>query len=139
MERIGLFESIFSEMSARERQLFDQAAEGISALQTSSVGTAEQVNKLFRLDVQQGAEIERLRLTVQVLVDVLVDTLGLDPKVLEYRLEAAFEEAAARRAETEAAGKMITCAFCDASVPATRTNITESGTLCDDCFARRGA
>lgn len=139
MERIGLFEAMFSGVSARERQLFDQAAEGISTLQTASVGTAEQVNKLFRLDVQQGEEIERLRLTVQVLVDVLVDTVGLDPKVLEYRLEAAFEEAAAKRAEAEAAGKVLTCAFCDASVPATRTNITESGTLCDACFARRSA
>jgi hypothetical protein len=139
MDRVGFFESMFTDLSARERELFDQAAEGISALQTSSVGTAEQVNKLFRLDVQQGEELERLRLTVQVLVDVLVDTLGLDPKVLEYRLEAALEEAAARRAESEAAGKMLNCAFCEASVPATRTNITESGTLCDGCFARRSA
>lgn len=139
MDRIGFLESIFSDLSIRERQLFDDAAEGISTLQTASVGTAEQVNKLFRLDVQQGEEIERLRLTVQVLVDVLVDTLGLDSKVLEYRLEAALEEAAARRTEAEAGGRTITCAFCETSVPVTRTNITEAGTLCDGCFARRGA
>src|SRR5690606_24439698 len=105
--------------------------EGVEALQLADAGLAAQIGKLFRLDVAQGDEIRRLRLTGDVLIDVLVDTLGLDPSVLKYRLEAALEEARAADEETERRGPTVRCAACAADVPSRSTTITEIGVVCD--------
>jgi hypothetical protein len=135
MTKLGWTDVVFGATTARELAAINSAAEGVEALQVADAGLAQQIGKLYRLDVAQGEEIRRLRMTVEVLIDVLVDTVGLDPSVLKYRLEAALEEARAADEETERRGAMVRCAACAAEVPSRSTTITEIGVVCDPCAA----
>ncbi len=137
MKKLGWADVVFGDLSPREYSVVNGAVNGIEALQSADVSLAEQVHKLFRLDIEQAEEIERLRLTVRVLTEVLVDTLGLDETVLQYRLEAAVDEAEEARRTSQKQGKMVRCESCTAMVPSSKTNITAFGVVCDGCFARQ--
>jgi len=137
MKKLGWAEMAFGNVTAKEYRVINGAVDGIEALQSADVSLAEQVHKLFRLDIEQAEEIDRLRLTVRVLTEVLVDTLGLDETVLQYRLEAAIDEAEESKRATQKQGKVIRCEGCTTMVPSSRTNITAFGVVCDDCFARQ--
>ncbi len=137
MKKLGWTDVAFGDVGAREYGVINSAVAGIEALQTADVSLAEQVHKLFQLDIAQADEIDRLRLTVRVLTEVLVDTLGLDETVLQYRLEAAIDEAGEAKRKAQEQGAMVRCESCSATVPASKTNITAFGVVCDACFARQ--
>lgn len=133
--KLGWFDALGGETSWREIEAINSAAEGVAMLQQGQEGLANQIGRLVKLSVAQEQEIDELKLTVDVLVDLLVDTLGLDPTQLKYRLEAAFAELEAARAEARSKGAMVQCTSCGAQVRARQTTITVTGVVCDACVA----
>jgi len=164
MEKIGFWESFFDEsLGAVERERLNEAATEINSLSLQNNHAWRQIQRLFALDKAQSAELEKLRVTVQVLTEAMIDAEVLDRTLVAERLGSAFtalelrrnpkapgtggpfrggesagadpNAAAAKVATTPAKPEPKTlCGMCGESVPARMTTITETGVVCDPCF-----
>ena len=134
MARIGFFETLLSDdISFRERSAINSAQDSADAAlhQGEMLGTS--IGALQRTVLAQGRELHNLRAAIAVLVQTLADTGAVDAQVLDYRLEAALDEA---EQESEAA-PLVMCVGCSTQLAQDRTNVTELGLMCDRCFASR--
>ena len=86
------------------------------------------------LDRTQAAEIQQLRLTVQVLMELLAEAGVLVPAAFDAKLEQRRQALEQKRAAEARRGSMTACTACHQEVPASRTQITENGTVCDPCY-----
>ena len=139
MDEIDWWDAIFSDVGAVERRALNQAAEELGLLNISADLNQEQIHKLFALDKAQREEIERLRLTIKVLTEILVDSGVVAEAAFTERMQAALaarEEAKAARAKAKAE-KIVRCQQCGVEVPARSTNLTEWGLVCDACHQKQ--
>lgn len=102
--------------------------------------TLETIAGLRAKLVAQQEELSQLGLLVGVLVRMLGEQGGVDPKVLRYRVDAELEavEEAKLRARQKAqsatpTGPQEQCVRCDRRVPRTATTLTPEGPTCDEC------
>jgi len=83
-------------------------------------------------------DIDELRVTVGILVQMLAEANQLDATVIRYRVEAALDELHAPRATKPASAGMpatITCVRCRREVPPATTVMTADGARCDPACA----
>lgn len=138
MGRIGFFQALLDDqMSWGERDAINAAHDKADAAMIAGQNATEAMTMLHRRMAEQRKELEKLRAAVSVLCQVLRDHKVIDPKILDYRLEAAMEELEDGTGETKPAPQLTSCASCGAHVPVTNTVVTASGTVCDSCFQRR--
>ena len=86
MEKLGWFFN--NEWMQRER--INEAAEEINALRSARAGESGALTRLFNLDRAQAQEIASLRVTLEVLANLLIESGTVDEKTLRYRIEAAW-------------------------------------------------
>lgn len=131
----GIFDFFISH-DVRQDRAMDRIDASLDMVLDNQASTAQnlssQLRELYALDREQGRELRHLRATVRVLGELLVEN-GVDPSVLQIRVQAAIGETEIKAAERAKAEKMIACASCGKKVPLQRTNITASGTVCDRC------
>lgn len=122
-----------------ERQKINEAASELNALAGGQDGLRRQIQRLFALDKDQGKELERLRVTVAVLMDVIVEAGVTTDARLTERLVAALATLEPKpQAGSEAAKpapRVTRCASCGEEVAANFTYVTERGEVCDRCFS----
>jgi hypothetical protein len=94
----------------------------------------QSVGMLFELDRVQGEEIARLRATVNVLVDLLVETGALNEEILSDRLRAALQAATPPAPPADPDAQQITCAACGRGVTVAEAARGVAGVVCHDCF-----
>lgn len=132
MEQFKWFEGEWA-----ERQKINEAARELNALGAVQNGLAAQVHRLFALDKDQGKELERLRMTIAVLMDVLVEAGVTEDAKLRERLDLALSTLEPKPAPvTSPAGeaRSVRCAACGNEVAASFTYVTSRGEVCDRCF-----
>jgi len=131
MARIGFFEFLVSDMDRNEWEGINQANDRADAAleQGNMLGTT--VGSLRAVVKSQAKDIRHLQTALAVLAQVLEDAGVVDPKVLDYRIEAAI---ANEDAEVAAEAAMTTCVQCKQEVNKKQTNLTEFGVTCDRCF-----
>jgi hypothetical protein len=132
MARIGFFQALFDDqMSWGEAAAINQATGRADAAMEQGNMLGSTIGALQGRVNAQAREIKTLRSLIGVLAGVLRDTGVVDADVLDYRLEAALEEAA----EAAAAPAQVTCLRCGKQFPQQQTTLTEMGTMCDRCAA----
>ena len=139
MKETSWWDLVFGDVGWVERQRLNEASSELGDLRNSSQLRSSQIEKLFELDKAQGREIERLRLTVRVLTELLVDTMGLDEKILHYRMEAAVDEAQRAHEEKSARGKVVRCSTCSQKAPFAEMEFIGFGLVCEACRNRKTA
>jgi|GEM_PF-4134452 len=109
----------FGDVGWQERRRRAEAADDLDKGDVSS-----SVQRLYALDEAQAREIARLRLTVRVLTEILVDTMGLDEDLLHQRMTEAVTEAEAASAasDKDAAAVKARCTICSAPTKVASTN-----------------
>src|SRR5688500_7122140 len=136
MSKISFFQMLNDpDMSWRERDAINDAhAAGATAMaQADALGDG--LLSLRSSVAAQNCEIAKLRAALGVLAQVLCDRELVDSSMLDYRLEAAMENAVE---QAHSAAQTIGCAQCGRQVPAQQTMMTEHGTVCDRCHALGG-
>lgn len=130
IQRRGIFDYWFDSEWRQRDDINDLAAE--------SGATAYSVDILQQQVAQLRPMVFELSATVAVLVKMLAEAGNLDPKVVQYRVEAELEE---RRHPKPApppppeAPRVIRCIRCLREVPAERTIMTGNGAMCDPACA----
>ena len=84
-------------------------------------------------------DIDELRVTVGILVQMLAEANQVDPTVIRYRVEAALDELHAPPPVKDAPAGMpatITCVRCRRDVPPANTVMTADGARCDPACAQ---
>jgi hypothetical protein len=137
MARIGFFEMLVDDdISWLERSAINSAQDRADAALNQGEMLGSSIGALQKTILAQHAEIRGLKAALSVLAHVLEDAGVVDRKVLDYRIEAAIEDA--REAAEAARGtETVLCVGCSTQVPKARTNVTELGLMCDRCFAAR--
>jgi len=137
MARIGFFEMLVNDdVSWLERNAINSAHDRADAALNQGEMLGASIGALQRTIQAQQTEIRGLKAALSVLAHVLEDAGVVDRKVLDYRIEAAIEEAQEAAAEARG-GETVPCVGCNAQVPKSRSNVTELGLMCDRCFAAR--
>jgi hypothetical protein len=137
MGKLGFFDVLGdSDLSWREARAINQASDRADAALEQGTMLGQSIGALQRRVQVQAHEIDKLRTALAVLAQVLSDAGVVDAKVLDYRLEAAFEEAEAQASEQQA-GRTEMCVGCSQPFPVSRLNVTEMGNMCDTCVSRR--
>jgi len=72
-------------------------------------------------------EVARQNVALTVLTQMLIERGGVDASQLKARFDQGMSRAAAE-------ASLFTCPRCKQRVDKRRTQITASGTLCDDCY-----
>lgn len=139
MSKIGFWETFFDDnISWREASAINEAHDAISMLQTADamgdINTSRQVQKLFALDRAQSRQLQRMAATIDVLTELLIETGGIDKGELSSRVLSRVKQIEAAETEETRKGPTAQCSRCSTSVPASRTQITELGTVCDRCY-----
>jgi len=133
------WDNTFSDVGWQERK---RRAEVVGDLEKGDTEGA--VQRLFALDQAQASEIERLRLTVRVLTEILVENMGLDAGLLHQRMIEAVAEsrtgkntqaAAAPDGDADADAPRARCSVCSAPAQVASTHFAEFGLVCDACHA----
>jgi protein-disulfide isomerase-like protein with CxxC motif len=88
MERLGWFFN--NEMA--QRNAINEAAAAINAIGAARAGDAGTFARLFELDRAQAQEITAIKVTLEVLANLLIEAGIVDEKALRYRIEAAYAE-----------------------------------------------
>jgi len=88
MEKLGWFWN----NEWRQRDAINQAAEELDVMRAERAGDTSALTRLFNLDRAQAQEIARLRVTVEVLANLLIESGAVDEKTLRYRIEARWSE-----------------------------------------------
>lgn len=123
----------------------DRAAINANAIELEAVGTDVEI--LRRLIKQQSQQLLQLRAMFMGVVDVLHAKMPFDDAELERAVTSAWTQLTAPppppaqpggepyrgHSAPQAPPRMVTCAKCLKQVPATRTNITAAGEVCDAC------
>jgi hypothetical protein len=86
MEKLGWFFN--NEWMQRER--INEAADEINALRAARADSHGAIERLFALDRAQGQELAAVRVTLEVLTNLLLESGVVDEKALRYRIEAAW-------------------------------------------------
>ena len=86
MEKLGWFFN--NEWMQRER--INEAAEEINSLRAARADSHGAIERLFALDRVQGQELAAVRVTLEVLTNLLIESGAVDEKTLRYRIEAAW-------------------------------------------------
>ncbi len=86
MEKLGWFFN--NEWMQRDR--INEAADEINSLRAARADSHGAIERLFALDRAQGQELAALRVTVEVLANLLIESGAVDEKSLRYRIEAAW-------------------------------------------------
>jgi hypothetical protein len=137
MARIGFFEMLVHEdISWLERNAINSAHDRADAALNQGEMLGSSIGALQQTIRAQQAEIAGLKAALSVLAHVLEDAGVVDRKVLDYRIEAAIEDAQ-EAAEAARAGETVQCVGCSQTVPKARSNVTELGLMCDRCAASR--
>lgn len=87
MEKLGWF---FNN-EWMQRNAINEAAEEIDSLRAARADSHSAIERLFSLDRAQGQELAALRVTVEVLANMLIESGAVDEKTLRYRIEAAYQ------------------------------------------------
>ena len=128
MARVGFFQMLLDDdMSWGEMAAINSAHDQAQAALDQGAMIGASVGMLQQRLAAQAKEIRTLKALVGVLAGVLRDTGVVDGDILDYRLEAALEEAAEEKVE------VVTCLQCGRQVPKNRTTITGAGLVCDAC------
>ncbi len=130
----------FSDVGWQQRRRREEAADDLD-----KGDAVASVQRLFALDEAQAQEIQRLRLTVRVLTEILVDTMGLDAGLLHQRMVEAIGEAKTGQepvrpaASSDATPAQVSgrarCSICSAPAEVESTHFAEFGMVCDACHA----
>lgn len=88
MERLGWF---FANEWA-QRNAINEAASAIDSIIAARAGDAGTFARLFELDRAQAQEITAIKVTLEVLANLLIEAGIVDQKALRYRIEAAYAE-----------------------------------------------
>jgi hypothetical protein len=137
MGRIGFFEMLVHEdISWIERGAINSAHDRADAALNQGEMLGSSIGALQQKVLAQQSEIAGLKAALSVLAHVLEDAGVVDRKVLDYRIEAAIEDAQ-EAAEAARSGETVLCVGCSTPVAKARTNVTELGLMCDRCFAAR--
>lgn len=136
MSKIGFFQMLNDPaISWREREAINDAnAAGATAMQQADA-LGDGLLSLRATVAAQNREIAQLRAALGVLAQVLCDRELVDASMLDYRLEAAMENAVE---QAQTAAQAVQCAQCGRQVPAQQTVMTEHGAVCDRCHALGG-
>ncbi len=158
VERISWWHSAFGDVGWKEREAINRAAVELDILKHADVANSGQLTRLFELDRAQGEEIERLRLMVRVLTELLVESNAVDGEKLKTKMQAALlaHEEAKKPKEVEAPpadftgqpktgnfmskavkkDPVVRCSQCSEEMVKSDSNLTEWGLICDDCYYR---
>ncbi len=153
MEKIGFFEAMFHDIGYREREALNEAAHSLTMQDIATSHNSRGLEKLFALDRVQAEEIARLRVMVEVLSEMLVDSKVLSKDTLALRVKDSFrilEESkhpvpsksaeghpfrgGPSSKEAVAPEPVTSCTRCGEQVYARNTQITANGTICDGCY-----
>jgi len=125
-------------------QAFDEAATAQAAAESAQYRGYSMETRLDAL----SREVVMLRTALTMLTQTLKDTKVIDEQLLDARLEAAMEDAAAalprqghvpsvnavlRQTAAQTGPAMLTCIRCRQSVPASTTLMTGDGPMCERC------
>ncbi len=83
---------LFNPSTFIENKRINKAADEINALHSSSATVEKQVLRLLELDRDQGHEIAKLQSVVFVLMQMLVESGGVDGSKLNERVQSAMTE-----------------------------------------------
>lgn len=147
MSKTGFFTKWIATDSWVDRQQYDrldEQSDDLNVVEGIAQATAHQVQRLLEVDKQQQLEIQRLRVTVNVLVQMLAEAGVLDGKVLGYRIDAAFAElapppeevAAQRAAHAGARDPMMACTRCKLEFLMSELSVTPDGYFCPECSSQ---
>ena len=73
-----------------QREAINQAADEINSLRAERADASSALNRLFALDRAQGQELAALRVTVEALANMLIESGAIDETSLRHRIEAAW-------------------------------------------------
>ncbi len=76
----------------RQRDAINEAADEINSLRAERADQSSALARLFNLDRAQAQEIAALKVTVEVLANLLIESGAIDEKVLRYRIEAGYAD-----------------------------------------------
>jgi len=138
MSRLGFFDVLANDdLSLQEADAINRAAGRADAALQQGTMLGESIGDLRKQLARQQEEIRTLRTVLAVLGRVLEEAGVVDAKVLDYRIEAAIEEAREQSRERQARETKM-CVGCSLDFPVGRLNVTEYGDMCDGCVATRG-
>ncbi len=138
MSRLGFFDLLTDDrLSAREASAINDAASQAETALLQGGIHSDAIGELRRQLFLQQEEIRNLRTVVTVLARVLEEAGAVDTRVLDYRVEAALDEAA-EQAREQRQRETRMCVGCSLDFPVGKLNVTEYGDMCDGCLATRG-
>ncbi len=138
MSRLGFFDVLANDnLSWQEADAINQAAGRADAALHQGTMLGESIGELRKQLARQQEEIRTLRTVIAVLGRVLEEAGVVDTKVLDYRIEAAIEEAREQARESRVRQTKM-CVGCSLDFPVGQLNVTEYGDMCDGCVATRG-
>lgn len=144
MSKTGFFTKWIATDSWVDRQQYDRLDEqddNLSSVEGLARGTAARVQQLLEVDRQQQLEIQRLRVTVSVLVQMLAEAGALDGKTFGYRVDAAFADlepdpgaVTASKAKSDGGGDpLVACTRCKLEFPLSGLSVLPNGYFCEAC------
>jgi hypothetical protein len=73
-----------------QRERINEAADEINSLRAARADSHRAIERLFALDRLQGEELAAVRVTLEVLINLLIESGAVDEKTLRYRIEAVW-------------------------------------------------
>jgi hypothetical protein len=136
MPRLGFFDILSDDaLSWREAQAINHAHDAADTALAQADIHAQSIGEMRAMLRAQARELAMLRAAMGVLAGLLRDNGLVDPKVLDYRLEAAMDDGAAEHEESVSSA---VCLRCSTELPLAQTVMTENGPVCDRCHALGG-
>jgi hypothetical protein len=141
MQKFGWTRWLSNTTDRGQYDALNEQSDAIDSVNELQRYTGERVRKLYELDQEQGRELDRLRATINVLVQMLAASGALDEKAFGYRMEAALAEL-----EPEVpAGPVIsqadpamTCNGCNGEFPMSTFTVMPNGNFCQKCARSNG-
>ena len=151
--KLGLFDQLFGGEWA-DRRAINRNAEDLSYVEADVSFLQAAVQRQGQEILRQGEELLRLRAMLMGVVEVLHTRAPFDDAELERAVQAAWMQLTAPpppppppppassmtdpyrgipAAATAPPVRLVMCTRCGRQVPASKTNITEHGEVCDAC------
>jgi hypothetical protein len=128
-QKLGIFDQWFRGEWA-DRDAINWNAQELSAV-------SDDIGRLNAVIQRQAGELLRLRALIMGVVEVLHDKAPFDNAELERAIQVAWAQLTMPAEQPHKAAqhdnRQVTCTRCGKVVPASRTNITERGEVCDAC------
>jgi hypothetical protein len=131
MAGMGFLSYMFDSEYLQRSDINSAAREAANARFYSDL-TMDNIDALRAKVIEQREDIRELTVLVGTLVKVLGESGAVDPKVLQYRVEAELEAIAEANQPTE---RLELCTKCKQRVKAVYTSVTDEGVVCDRCMA----